>query len=81
MFFSLRAKRKMLSVLRAASEGTLSVQEIAERSGVSERSVSTPLDLLEQRGLIVSGNLLPADLKIYRVTTLGRESLAAGTIP
>ncbi len=71
----------MLRVLRVASEGNLSEQEIAERLDMRANSIGSQLDVLERQGLLVSGKLMPADLKIYRVTSRGQDSLATGTLP
>ena len=81
MFISFSVKRKMLRVLSEASRGVLSAHEISERIGMSESSVTAFLNQLERRSYVVSGNLMPAGLKIYRVTSRGKDSLAAGSIP
>ncbi len=80
VFISFTAKRKMLRVLGAANRGVLSVSEIAERTGIAEAAVDASLCWLERRSLVVSGDLMPAGLKIYRVTSRGKDSLAVGAI-
>ena len=80
MFISFGAKKKMLRVLGVANSGVLSAHEIAERLGMNEGSVSASLQILERRSLVVSGKLMPADLRIYRVTSRGQDSLATGAI-
>jgi len=80
MFLSFSAKKKLLKVLDAANLGVLSSGEIAARVGMSETAVDTSLKMLERQSLVVSGNLLPAGLRIYRVTRRGKDSLAAGAI-
>lgn len=80
MFLSRSANRKLLRVLGEANRGIFSAGEIADRLNMSVSSVDTSLGILERRSLVVSGTLLPAQLKIYRVTKCGVDSLAAGTI-
>jgi len=80
MFLSFNANRKLLRVLQTANRGVLSTGEIADRLGMNETAVETSLKLLERKSLVVSGDLLPAGLRIYRVTSRGRDTLAAGAI-
>jgi len=81
MVFSLFVKRKMLRVLNSVDLGVLTTEEIAERSNLSATSVEAPLHQLESRGLVASGLLLPAELRIYRTTELGKQALASRSIP
>lgn len=81
MVFSLFVKRKMLRVLNSVDLGVLTTAEIAEHSKLSASSVEAPLYQLESRGLVASGLLLPAELRIYRTTELGKQALASRSIP
>lgn len=75
MFLSFVAKNRMMRVLSAVKSGILSEQEIQERSRLSNSSVRGALSSLERVGFVVSGTLLPSDIKIYRATRLGIEAI------
>lgn len=80
MPFSFGPKKKLLRVLRTANRGVLTIGEISEHLRMSETSVRAYLRRLEDRSLVVSGDLMPAGLKIYRVTSKGKDCLAVGFI-
>jgi len=66
----------MKKILRAASSGILSSKEIAIRVRMSEWKTIEYLRQLESNELVVSGYLMPVGLKIYRVTSQGKDALA-----
>lgn len=70
----------MLRVLNAAKTGIYAEAEIAERAGMTLSSVQAPLCTLERMGHMVSGTLVPGEVKIYRVTSKGQHALARGQI-
>lgn len=80
MAFGFIANRKMLRVLKATNDGAYTENEIAERANLSVEKVKAPLHVLEQRGYLSSGRLMPAELKIYRVTLRGQDALAKRVI-
>lgn len=80
MAFGIVARRKMLRVLNAVDDGIRSISEIAERSQLSPRKLQAPLSVLEGRGHLVSGLLMPGEVRIYRITSKGREALASREI-
>jgi len=70
----------MLRVLNAAKTGIYAEAETAVRAGMALSSVQAPLCTLERMGHMVSGTLVPGDVKIYRVTSKGQQALARGQI-
>lgn len=78
MFFRHLAARRKKRVLRVVSEGVLSVKEIALRSRLSEFRAGEALRDLESKNFLVSGNLMPVGLRVYRLTSEGERALAGG---
>ena len=76
MFSLFSAKRRMRRVLRVVDMGVFSSGEIALHLDASEKKVTKSLDDLEHLGFLNSGTQVPCNLKIYRITRLGKESLA-----
>ena len=71
----------MRRVLRVIDMGIFSSREIALHLEISEKKTLVALDELEHLGFVNSGTLLPCNLKIYRITRLGKESLATKPDP
>lgn len=80
MSFGFVARKKMLRVLDAVEDGIRSINEISEKSQLPLRKLEAPLNVLEGRGHLVSGVLMPGEVKIYRITSKGREALASRVI-
>ena len=80
MIFGCLAKRRRLRILQAASEGVLSSREIALRARVSEFRASETLRDLESKNLLVSGDLIPVGLRVYRLTSEGHRALASNEV-
>lgn len=78
MRLNFMGKRKMFRVLNAAKTGIYAEAEIAERAGMALSSIRAPLCTLERTGYMVSGTLVPGEVKIYRVTSKGQQALARG---
>jgi DNA-binding HxlR family transcriptional regulator len=78
MFFERLAKRRKMRVLLAASEGVLSLGEIALRARVSKFRTKEVLRDLESEALLVSAELVPIGLRVYRLTSKGQRELASG---